>query len=487
MKNTNIVKIDLKNLAPLYYIGFVGEANATYIDVDITDYVDDEFQYVALVFKNGYNVVKTARLFKDDLCFENERYTIRQPVAQELTFSRRLEMVVAFYGNSSNDVICIAKSPIINFEFDKSLNPNDALLDEKINDIYVDLFELEQKFKKEIISAEAATQAASSIAATVQAKLDNGDFVGPVGAQGKKGDKGDKGDPGEAGPQGEQGPKGDIGAQGPKGEQGVKGDKGDTGPKGEKGDPGETGPQGPPGTTDYLELENKPNINGVEIVGNISLAALKAQQALHGGRLKDVVVIKSIEEYESYFGDEENFTSLVESMQEGEYILMFILNADLGNGEKASTISTIVKENDSLEVYEDFTTEVIDEKIYTALLPITKQLEVITPTINTKQDVSFTLEHNCEYRRPETELFGSTAWLQLMLPINIPDDYISSLVFNSGATARTISYPHEIIFTGDDVIDNVFVPAANTTYNVMFWYDGINVNAVSRGVPYAQE
>lgn len=486
MKNTNIVKIDLKNLAPLYYIGFVGEANATYIDVDITDYVDDEFQYVALVFKNGYNVVKTARLFKDDLCFENERYTIHKPVAQELTSSRSLEMVVAFYGNSSNDVICIAKSPIINFEFDKSLSPNDALLDEKINDIYVDLFELEQKFKKEIISAEAATQAASSIAATVQAKLDNGDFVGPVGAQGKKGDKGDKGDPGEAGPQGEQGPKGDIGAQGPKGEQGVKGDKGDTGAKGEKGNPGETGPQGPPGTTDYLELENKPNINGVEIVGDIALSALKAQQALHGGNLKDIIVIRSIEEYESYFGDEENFTSLIESMQEGEYILMFIPNVDLGNGEKLSTISTIVKENDNLEFYDGFSTEVIDEKINKALSPIKKELETIKPTVDEKRDRAFELKHNCEHRRPEPELFSST-WLQLLLPMNIPSDYISSLVFNSGNKPTTLSYPQTILFTGDDVLDNVFVPAANTTYNVMFWYDGINVNAVSRGVPYAQE
>lgn len=75
----------------------------------------------------------------------------------------------------------------------------------------------------------------------------------------------------------------------------------------------------------------------------------------------------------------------------------------------------------------------------------------------------------------------------LRLPSNVPDDYISSLVFNSGNKATTLSYPQTILFTGDDVIDNVFVPAANTTYNVMFWYDGINVNAVSRGVPYAQE
>lgn len=219
---------------------------------------------------------------------------------------------------------------------------------------------------------------------------------------------------------------------------------------------------------------------------------IKKLIAASGGRnpdnnLKDILVIRSIEEYESYFGDEERFTNLMESMQDGEYILMFILDCDLGDGERITAISTIVKENDNLEFYDGFTTEVIDEKIYTALLPIEKELETMKPTINTKRDVSFTLEHNCEYRRPETELFGSMVWLQLMLPINIPDDYISSLVFNSGAAARTISYPHEIIFTGDDVIDNVFVPAANTTYNVMFWYDGINVNAVSRGVPYAQE
>lgn len=213
--------------------------------------------------------------------------------------------------------------------------------------------------------------------------------------------------------------------------------------------------------------------------------------AASGGRnpdnkLKDIIVIRSIEEYESYFGDEERFTNLMESMQEGEYILMFILDCDLGDGEKASTISTIVKENDNLEFYDGFSTEVIDEKINKALSPIEKELETIKPTVDEKRDRSFELKHNCEHRRPEPELFSST-WLQLLLPMNIPSDYISSLVFNSGNKPTTLSYPQTILFTGDDVIDNVFVPAANTTYNVMFWYDGINVNAVSRGVPYAQE
>ena len=49
-----------------------------------------------------------------------------------------------------------------------------------------------------------------------------------------------------------------VGPQGPKGD---KGDTGATGPQGPKGDTGTTGPQGPAGTTDYNELENKPDLS----------------------------------------------------------------------------------------------------------------------------------------------------------------------------------------------------------------------------------
>ncbi len=203
-------------------------------------------------------------------------------------------------------------------------------------------------------------------------------------------------------------------------------------------------------------------------------------------KLRDIVVIKTIEEYESYFENEENLTSLIESMQEGDYVLLFTLDCDLGDGERMTAISTIVKENDNLEFYDGFTTEVIRQMVSAEVNPLEKEIKALQSIIDEKQDRSFTLEHNCEYRRTEPKLFGST-WLQLLLPQDIPKDYISSLVFNSGVTPITLSYPHEIIFTGDDVVDNVLVPKANTTYNVIFWYDGINVNAVSRGVPYAEE
>lgn len=91
-----------------------------------------------------------------------------------------------------------------------------------------------------------------------------------------------KGEKGEQGPQGETGPQGEQGLQGPQGEKGNKGDKGDKGeqgevgpigPQGPQGEQGPVGPQGPAGsggTTNYNDLENKPQINGVELSGNKS-------------------------------------------------------------------------------------------------------------------------------------------------------------------------------------------------------------------------
>ena len=60
--------------------------------------------------------------------------------------------------------------------------------------------------------ANTAAVNAQTIADTVQAKLDNGDFVGPAG---KDGANGKDGAPGKDGKDGEPGPKGDTGATGP--------------------------------------------------------------------------------------------------------------------------------------------------------------------------------------------------------------------------------------------------------------------------------
>ena len=100
------------------------------------------------------------------------------------------------------------------------------------------------------------------MADTVQAKLDNGDFVGPAGKNG------------------EQGPKGDTGATGP---QGPKGDTGATGPQGPKGDTGATGPQGAPGSDASVTAENIQSALGYTPVKDVQIAG---SSVLDGGVAK---------------------------------------------------------------------------------------------------------------------------------------------------------------------------------------------------------
>lgn len=76
---------------------------------------------------------------------------------------------------------------------------------------------------------DAAVKRADDLVKNVEAKLENGDFVGAQG------------------PQGPQGPIGETGPQGAPGAQGEKGEKGDTGATGPQGMPGTNGADGAPG------------------------------------------------------------------------------------------------------------------------------------------------------------------------------------------------------------------------------------------------
>ncbi len=206
-------------------------------------------------------------------------------------------------------------------------------------------------------------------------------------------------------------------------------------------------------------------------------------------KLKDIIVIKSYAEYEEVFGNDEKMTELTESLQEGEYILLVLIETDLGDGEPVTIITTMSADNGELVFNDGFSTgilkEYIEKQIRDSINPLEEELDAITTIVEEKSDLTFELKHNCEQR--SLNPFHDSLWLQWSLPTEIPENYISGFVFVCKSEPRTLSYPDSIIFTGDDVIDDVLVPMANKVYNVVFWYDGINVNAVSRGVPYAQE
>lgn len=70
------------------------------------------------------------------------------------------------------------------------------------------------------------------------------------------------------------------------------------------------------------------------------------------------------------------------------------------------------------------------------------------------------------------------ASLTITIPNGITSDYISQINFESGSTATTLTAPNTIIWFGDDLINNVFVPAVNKQYVVIFYYDGVNVRSI---------
>ena len=99
------------------------------------------------------------------------------------------------------------------------------------------------------------------------------------------------------------------------------------------------------------------------------------------------------------------------------------------------------------------------------------------PTITTsaETDLTVTLAHNTETRCAEVTS------LTLTLPSTTADDYISSIVFTSGATPANLVYPDTIKMIGEGCIDGVFTPAANKRYEVIVSYDGANIVGVVGG------
>lgn len=113
-------------------------------------------------------------------------------------------------------------------------------------------------------------------------------IAGPTGATGPQGEIGPTGPKGDTGPQGatgQQGPQGETGATGPKGDTGATGLQGPTGQQGPQGETGPTGPTGPAGTTDYNELQNKPDLS---IYATTTDLATKQDELVSGTNIKTI-------------------------------------------------------------------------------------------------------------------------------------------------------------------------------------------------------
>lgn len=89
---------------------------------------------------------------------------------------------------------------------------------------------------------------------------------------------------------------------------------------------------------------------------------------------------------------------------------------------------------------------------------------------------AFELANNTEYR-----FMLELESIEFTLPENTIDDYISSIVFKSGATATTIIYPDTIKWMGEDISSDKFVPASGKTYEVLIYWNGFNYCGIVKG------
>ena len=113
---------------------------------------------------------------------------------------------------------------------------------------------------------------------------------------------------------------------------------------------------------------------------------------------------------------------------------------------------------------------------YTKVLKSTLDSKIDKTTITASSDGIITLADNTEFRVSDT-----VTSISFTIPDNIPNDFISSVVFKSGATATTISVTGTAKWCGDNITDNVFTPVANRVYNAIFYNDGFNIVGVVGG------
>lgn len=342
--------------------------------------------------------------------------------------------------------------------------------------------------------------------------------AGPQGPQGEPGAAGPQGPQGEPGAEGPQVPKGDIGAQGPQGEQGPKGD---TGPQGEQGPKGDPGPAGADGKDYVLTDTDKTDIAAkVEIPDGSVTTNKLADSAVTGNKIKSLAIeakhikartINSVRIAlgaitENLLSDDlqKKLTSYVGTFDcsNGDVVTLdewyqlsdfdpFVVNVeydttgtitlhadDAKSGDHALTlrsgaIVSFFEENGTecaVITQSDFGVAVV-RRAADGSGTVTKLFGGVA-----ELGASVVLNTHTEYRG------GELAALAVTLPAVIPENYTARLVFESGATATTLSYPADTIkFIGDGCDgEGDFVPATNTAYEVDIKYLGTNSAGTKR-------
>jgi len=112
--------------------------------------------------------------------------------------------------------------------------------------------------------------------------------------------------------------------------------------------------------------------------------------------------------------------------------------------------------------------------------------DAITILPSTETIATLEMVHNQEVRYDEVEHLEVTITVDSI--DELPDDFISSVVFTSGNAPANFVYPDDpdnlviIKMSGEDCIDGVFTPVANKRYTLIISYDGVYLTGIVGGV-----
>ena len=109
--------------------------------------------------------------------------------------------------------------------------------------------------------------------------------------------------------------------------------------------------------------------------------------------------------------------------------------------------------------------------------PLVTREDIGTVAVSSETTAAIELENN-----KITDFSGEMVSLDVALPSVMQIDYISQINFTSGATATEFTTTDAIKWFGDDVENDAFIPASNTRYSILFYYDGLNIKAIAQGV-----
>lgn len=102
--------------------------------------------------------------------------------------------------------------------------------------------------------------------------------------------------------------------------------------------------------------------------------------------------------------------------------------------------------------------------------------DVVIPALVTSADTSITQQLATE----TIYNYGELTALTITFPATPTASYISQVNFSSGATETALTAPVDVVWSGDDIVSDVFVPDVSKRYSVLFFYDGVSMCGIAK-------